>query len=136
MHFTGLKLITAEDCAIYYRFGVIKINHKGYYINHVDVREDIDIFSKFDFESEFQTISTGGCISYAEIPNMNNNVDALLEVIDHIYNTISYAEFNTKSDYCHECSFDGEILINDDLEWECPQCGNKNQDRMNVVRRT
>ena len=121
------------------RFGIIKdVTDKGYYINsyHVDVREDIDVFSKFDFESEFQTISTGGCISYAEIPNMNNNTDALLEIIEYIYNTISYAEFNTKSDYCHVCGYDGEIIINDNLEWECPQCNNKNQDKMNVVRRT
>lgn len=121
------------------KFGVIKdVTDKGYYINsyHVDVREEIDIFSKFEFESKFQEISTGGCISYAEIPNMNNNIEALLEIITYIYNTISYAEFNTKTDFCHICSFEGEILINDDLEWECPQCGNKNQDRMNVVRRT
>ena len=121
------------------KFGVIKdVTDKGYYINsyHVDVREDIDVFSKFKFESEFQVISTGGCISYAEIPNMNNNIDALMEIIQYIYETISYAEFNTKLDYCHICSFEGEIIINDNLEWECPQCGNKNQDKMNVVRRT
>lgn len=121
------------------RFGSIKdITDKEYYTNsyHVDVREEIDAFSKLKFESEFQPISTGGCISYVEIPNMSKNIEALEQMITFIYENIQYAEFNTKSDYCHECGFDGEIKINDDLEWECPQCGNKDESKMNVTRRT
>ena len=121
------------------RFGNIEdVTDKGYYTNsyHVDVREDIDAFSKFRFESQFQKISSGGAISYVEIPNMRNNLDALAEVVRFIYDNIQYAEFNTKSDYCHECEYDGEILINDDNEWECPQCGNKDHSKMNVTRRT
>ena len=121
------------------RFGVIKdITDKGYYTNsyHVDVREKIDAFSKFTFESQFQPISSGGAISYVEIPNMRNNIPALKEVVKFIYDNIQYAEFNTKSDYCQVCGFDGEIIINDDLEWECPQCHNKDHDKMNVTRRT
>lgn len=120
-------------------FGVIEdITDKGFYINsyHVDTREEIDAFSKLTFEAKFQEISTGGSISYIEIPNMNHNTEAILEVMKYMYDNILYAEFNTKSDYCHECGFDGEIIINDDLEWECPQCHNKNKDKMNVVRRT
>lgn len=121
------------------RFGSIPdITDKGYYTNsyHVDVREHIDAFSKFRFESQFQKISSGGAISYVEIPNMRNNLDALAEVVRFIYDNIQYAEFNTKSDYCHECGFDGEIIINDNNEWECPQCGNKDHAKMNVTRRT
>jgi ribonucleoside-triphosphate reductase len=121
------------------RFGEIPdVTDKGYYTNsyHVDVREKIDAFSKFDFESQFHSISSGGAISYAEIPNMKNNLLALEEIVKYIYNNIQYAEFNTKSDYCHICSHDGEIIINDNLEWECPQCGNKDQSKMNVTRRT
>lgn len=121
------------------RFGTIPdVTDKGYYTNsyHVDVREDIDAFSKFDFESQFQRISSGGAISYVEIPNMRHNLDAMEDVVRFIYDNIQYAEFNTKSDYCHVCGFDGEIIINDDLEWECPNCGNKNQTLMNVTRRT
>ena len=121
------------------RFGTIKdITDKGYYTNsyHVDVREKIDAFDKLSFESEFQKISTGGCISYIEIPNMQHNLDALETAVKFIYDNIQYAEFNTKSDYCHECGFDGEIIINDDNEWECPQCGNKDHNKMNVTRRT
>ena len=121
------------------RFGTIPdVTDKGYYTNsyHVDVREEIDAFSKFRFESEFQKISSGGAISYVEVPNMKNNLDALEDVVRFIYDNIQYAEFNTKSDYCQECGFDGEILINDDNEWECPNCGNKDQSRMNVTRRT
>ena len=108
------------------KFGEIKdITDKGYYTNsyHVDVREKIDAFSKFSFESQFQKISSGGSISYVEIPNMRHNLEALEEVVKFIYDNIQYAEFNTKSDYCHVCGYDGEIKINDDLEWECPQCG-------------
>lgn len=121
------------------RFGEIKdVTDKGYYTNsyHVDVREKIDAFSKFDFESQFQSISTGGSISYAEIPNMAHNLEALEEVVKYIYDNIQYAEFNTKSDYCHVCGFDGEIIVNDNLEWECPECGNKDHSKMNVTRRT
>ena len=121
------------------KFGEIKdITDKGYYTNsyHVDVREKIDAFSKFSFESQFQKISSGGSISYVEIPNMIHNLEALEEVVKFIYDNIQYAEFNTKSDYCHVCGYDGEIKINDDLEWECPQCGNKDHSKMNVTRRT
>lgn len=121
------------------RFGTIEdVTDKGYYTNsyHVDVRENIDAFSKFSFESQFQTISSGGAISYVEIPNMRHNLEAMEDVVRFIYDNIQYAEFNTKSDYCHVCGFDGEIKINDDLEWECPVCGNKDQKKMNVTRRT
>ena len=121
------------------RFGTIPdVTDKGYYTNsyHVDVREQIDAFAKFQFESQFQKISSGGCISYVEIPNMRNNLTALQDLVRFIYDNIQYAEFNTKSDYCQVCGYDGEILINDDLEWECPACGNKDQNRMNVTRRT
>ena len=121
------------------RYGTVEnVTDKGYYTNsyHVDVREDIDAFSKFQFESQFQAISSGGCISYVEVPNMNHNLTALEDVIHFIYDNIQYAEFNTKSDYCQECGYEGEILINDKLEWECPICGNHDQRKMNVVRRT
>ncbi len=121
------------------RFGTIKdITDKGYYTNsyHVDVREKIDAFKKFEFESQFQPISSGGAISYVEIPNMRHNLEAMEEVVKFIYENIQYAEFNTKSDYCHVCGFDGEIIINDDNEWECPNCGNKDRNKMNVTRRT
>ena len=121
------------------RFGSIPdVTDKGYYTNsyHVDVREEIDAFSKFDFESEFQKISSGGAISYVEIPNMRHNLEALKDVVRYIYDHIQYAEFNTKSDYCQVCGYDGEIIINDDFEWECPQCGNKDHNKMNVTRRT
>ena len=121
------------------KFGDIKdVTDKGYYTNsyHVDVRENIDAFSKFTFESRFQQISSGGAISYVEIPNMRHNLTALEDVVKYIYDNIQYAEFNTKSDYCHVCGFDGEIIINDDNEWECPVCHNKDQRKMNVTRRT
>lgn len=121
------------------RFGSIEdVTDKGYYTNsyHVDVREKIDAFSKFSFESQFQPISSGGAISYVEVPNMKNNLDALREVVKFIYDNIQYAEFNTKSDYCQECGFDGEIILNGELEWECPQCHNKDRNKMNVTRRT
>jgi ribonucleoside-triphosphate reductase len=121
------------------RFGTIPdVTDKGYYTNsyHVDVREHIDAFSKFQFESQFQRISSGGAISYIEIPNMRHNLEAMEDIVRFIYDNIQYAEFNTKSDYCHVCGFDGEITINDDLEWECPVCHNKDQSKMNVTRRT
>ncbi len=121
------------------KFGNIpNVTDKGYYTNsyHVDVRETIDAFSKFNFESQFQKISSGGAISYVEIPNMKNNLEALEEIVRYIYDNIQYAEFNTKSDYCHICDYDGEIIVNKDNEWECPQCGNKDHAKMNVTRRT
>ena len=121
------------------RFGDIEdITDKGYYTNsyHVDVREKINAFDKLRFESQFQPISSGGAISYVEIPNMRNNIPALESLVKFIYDNIQYAEFNTKSDYCHNCGYDGEIRINEQNEWECPQCGNKDHSKMNVARRT
>jgi ribonucleoside-triphosphate reductase len=121
------------------QFGEIEnVTDKGWYTNsfHVDVREEIDAFSKLAYEAPFQIVSSGGCISYIEIPNLNHNVEAIESVIKFIYDNIQYAEFNTKSDYCMECGFDGEIIVNDDYEWECPNCHNKDQSKMNVVRRT
>ncbi|MCX4302632.1 MAG: anaerobic ribonucleoside-triphosphate reductase [Clostridia bacterium] len=121
------------------RFGDIPdITDKGYYTNsyHVDVREKINAFDKLKFESKYQPISSGGAISYVEIPNMRNNLPALEALVKFIYDNIQYAEFNTKSDYCHICGYDGEININENYEWECPQCGNKDHSKMNVTRRT
>ena len=121
------------------RFGTIKdVTDKGFYTNsyHVDVREKIDAFSKLKFESQFQKISNGGCISYVEIPNMSHNLEAMRELVKYIYENLQYAEFNTKSDYCQVCGYTGEIKINDNLEWECPECGNKDKNKMNVTRRT
>ncbi len=121
------------------RFGIIKdVTDKGYYTNsyHVDVRENIDAFEKLKFESQFQPISSGGCISYVEIPNLTGNIEAIRELVKFIYENIQYAEFNTKSDYCQVCGYDGEIIINDNNEWECPQCHNKDHSKMNVTRRT
>ena len=123
----------------YEKFGSIKnVTDKGYYTNsyHVDVREKINAFDKFDIESEFQNISLGGAISYVEIPNMQNNLPALETLVKYIYDNIQYGEFNTKSDYCQDCGFDGEIMINDNMEWECPQCHNKDHSKLNVTRRT
>lgn len=121
------------------RFGVIEdVTDKGYYTNsyHVDVREPIDAFGKFEFESQFQKISSGGSISYVEVPNMTDNLEAMETVVKFIYDNIQYAEFNTKSDYCHECGYEGEIQVNEDMEWECPQCHNKDHQKMTVIRRT
>ena len=121
------------------RFGVIKgITNRDYITNsyHVPVFEEIDAFTKLKLESEFQNLSPGGAISYIETPNLQNNLEAVIEVIKFIYDNIMYAELNTKSDYCQKCGFDGEILLNDDLEWYCPQCGNKDHDTLNVARRT
>lgn len=124
------------------RFGIIKgVTDKAYITNsyHVHVTEEIDAFDKLMFESKFQALSTGGAISYVEVPNMQQNLDAVLNIIQFIYDNIMYAELNTKSDYCQKCGFDGEIVIvNDDgkLIWECPNCGNRDQDTMNVARRT
>ncbi len=125
------------------RFGMIPgITDKSYITNsyHVHVAEEIDAFTKLRFESEFQQLSPGGAISYVEVPNMQQNIDAVLEVMKYIYENIMYAELNTKSDYCQECGFDGEIEIREDedgkLVWVCPQCGNTDQSKMNVARRT
>ncbi len=121
------------------RFGDIpNITDKGYYTNsyHVDVREPIFAFDKLKFESEFQVLSNGGAISYIEIPNLTQNLEAMEEVVKFMYENIQYAEFNTKSDYCHVCCFDGEIIINDQGQWECPQCHNRDHGKMNVTRRT
>ena len=121
------------------RFGIIEnVTDKGYYINsfHVDVREKISAFEKFAFEAKFQDKSTGGCISYVEIPNMGHNLEALETIVRFIYDNIQYAEFNTKSEYCTECCFDGEIKLNDEDQWECPQCHNTDRSTLSVVRRT
>ncbi|MDO5026424.1 MAG: anaerobic ribonucleoside-triphosphate reductase [Tissierellia bacterium] len=137
---TPAESLTHRFCSIdRARFGEIKdVTDKGYYTNsyHVDVREEISVFDKFDFESQFQKLSTGGMISYAEIPNMTNNLDAVETLVKYIYDHIMYAEFNTKSDYCHECGFDGEIKVNEDNQWECPNCHNKDRDKLTVIRRT
>lgn len=102
----------------------------------VDVREEIDAFSKLTYEAPFQLISSGGCISYVEMPNMAHNKEAIKEVIKFMYENIQYAEFNTKSDYCMECGYDGEMKLDMNDEWYCPNCGNRDKDKMNVVRRT
>lgn len=137
---TPAESLTHRFCSIdKKRFGDIKdVTDKGYYTNsyHVDVREKIDVFSKFSFEQEFQKKSTGGMISYVEIPNMTNNVEAILSIIDFMYENIMYGEFNTKSDYCHKCGFDGEIKINDEGQWQCPQCSNDKREHLTVIRRT
>ncbi len=125
------------------RFGIITgVTDKNYITNsyHVHVTEEINAFDKLKFESQFQALSPGGAISYVEVPNMQNNIDAVLSVMQYIYDNIMYAELNTKSDYCQECGYNGEIQIVTDkhgkLVWECPNCGNKDQDKMNVARRT
>ena len=121
------------------RFGKIKgITDRDYITNsyHVPVFEEIDAFTKLKLESEFQELSPGGAISYIETPNLTNNLDAVMEVIKFIYDNIMYAELNTKSDYCQECGYEGEILLDDDLEWYCPNCGNRDHDKLNVARRT
>ena len=121
------------------RFGKIKgITDRDYITNsyHVPVFEEIDAFTKLKLESEFQKLSPGGAISYIETPNLTNNLASVMEVIKFIYDNIMYAELNTKSDYCQECGYDGEILLDDNLEWYCPNCGNRNHDTLNVARRT
>ncbi len=128
--------------ALQRRFGVIPgITDKGYITNsyHVHVSEKIDAFTKLKFESDFQRLSPGGAISYIEVPNMQNNIPAVLDVMKYIYDNIMYAELNTKSDYCQVCGYNGEIKIVEDdgkLVWECPSCGNRDQSKMNVARRT
>ena len=124
------------------RFGIVKgITDHGYITNsyHVNVRENIDAFTKLKFQSDFQRLSPGGAISYVEVPNMQDNLEAVMRVMQFIYENIMYAELNTKSDYCQVCGYDGEIqIIEDDgkLVWECPNCGNHDQSKMNVARRT
>ena len=125
------------------RFGVIPgVTDKNYITNsyHIHVSEQIDAYAKLEFEAQFQKLSPGGAISYVEVPNMQNNIDAVLDVMKFIYDHIMYAELNTKSDYCHVCGYDGEIQIvsdeNGKLVWECPQCKNQDQSKMNVARRT
>ena len=121
------------------RFGEIEgITDRDYITNsyHVPVFEEIDAFTKLKLESEFQQLSPGGAISYIETPNLQNNIEAVLQVIQFIYDNIMYAELNTKSDYCQVCGYDGEILIDDNMEWYCPNCGNRDHDKMNVARRT
>ena len=121
------------------RFGVIKgITDRDYITNsyHVPVFEEIDAFTKLKLESEFQRLSPGGAISYIETPNLENNIDVVIEVMQFIYDNIMYAELNTKSDYCQKCGYTGEILIDDDLEWYCPNCGNRDHGLLNVARRT
>ena len=129
--------------ALQKRFGIIPgVTDKNYITNsyHVHVTENIDAFDKLSFEAQFQALSPGGAISYVEVPDLQDNLDAVLAVMKHIYDHIMYAELNTKSDYCQKCGYDGEITIKDDkdgkLIWECPNCGNRDQDTMNVARRT
>ena len=124
------------------RFGLVPgVTDKGYITNsyHVNVTEEIDAFAKLKFEAQFQALSIGGAVSYVEVPNMQDNLEAVIAVMQFIYDNIMYAELNTKSDYCQKCGYDGEILVVEDggkLVWECPHCGNRDQDTMNVARRT
>ena len=121
------------------RFGTVKgITDRGYVTNsyHVPVFEEIDAFSKLKLESEFQKLSPGGAISYVETPNLQGNLDAVIQVIKFIYDNIMYAELNTKSDYCQKCGYDGEIMLDENLEWYCPNCGNRDHNTLNVARRT
>ncbi len=137
---TPAESLTDRFCQIdRQRFGDIPdITDKGYYTNsyHVDVREPISVFEKFDFEANFQQHSKGGMISYAEIPNLTQNLEAMETLVRYIYDHICYAEFNTKSDYCHVCGFDGEIIVNDQNTWECPNCHNRDRKQLTVIRRT
>ena len=121
------------------RFGIIKgVTDKQYITNsyHVHVTEPIDAFEKLALEAKFQALSPGGAISYVEVPNMQDNIPAVLAIMEFIYDNIMYAELNTKSDYCQVCGYDGEIIVNEDNRWECPNCGNKDYGKMNVTRRT
>ena len=123
------------------RFGIIKnVTDHNYVTNsyHVNVRENIDAFTKLGFEAEFQALSPGGAISYIEVPNMQDNIEAVISVLQFIYDNIIYAELNTKSDYCQVCGYDGEIQIveeNGKLIWKCPNCGNTDDRKMNIARR-
>ena len=125
------------------RFGIVEgVTDRNYITNsyHVHVTEQINAFDKLTIEAKFQALSPGGAISYVEVPDMQNNIPAVMALLNHIYENIMYAELNTKSDYCQICGFDGEIQIIEDehgkLVWECPNCGNRDQDKMNVARRT
>lgn len=121
------------------RFGVIdNVTDRKYYTNsyHIHVSEKIDAFSKLKFESQFHEISSGGCISYIEVPNMSKNLPAVEQVINYIYHNVQYAEINSRPDVCYKCSFTGEMKINENNKWECPQCGNDDKDEMQVMRRT
>ena len=121
------------------QFGIIEnVTDKGFYTNsyHVDVREEIDAFSKLKFEAQFHSISSGGCISYVEVPDMSKNIEAVEEIIKFIYDNVQYAEINTKPDVCYKCGFRGEILWDEENDWHCPQCGNKDKTEMQVMRRT
>ena len=120
-------------------FGEIpNVTDKLYYTNsyHVNVTEEIDAFSKLKFESQFHNISLGGCISYIEVPDMSKNLNAIEQIINFIYHNVQYAEINTKPDVCFKCGYEGEILLDDNSEWYCPNCGNNNHDEMQVMRRT
>lgn len=132
--------LTSRFCRIdKQKFGEIKnVTDRMYYTNsyHVHVTEEIDAFSKLQFESQFHDISLGGCISYIEVPNMSNNLEAIEQVINYIYHNVQYGEINTKSDTCYKCGFNGEIQIGEELKWTCPQCGNQDMDNMQVMRRT
>ena len=132
--------LTSRFCRIdKQKFGEIRnVTDRMYYTNsyHVHVCEEIDAFSKLKFESQFHSISSGGCISYIEVPDMNKNVEAVEEIINFIYHNIQYAEINTKSDVCFKCGYTGEIKLDDDMQWYCPNCGNKDKDEMQVMRRT
>ena len=143
----GFSLYSTPAESLCYRFArydkehfgnIEHITDKGWYTNsyHVTPTENINAFDKLDFEAQFQPIASGGHISYVEIPNLQNNLEAIREVVKYIYNHIQYAEFNTKSDYCQVCGYDGEIKVNENNEWECPQCHNKDKSKMNVIRRT
>lgn len=144
MYGTPLESTTYKFAkALQKRFGIIKdVTDHNYITNsyHVNVREKIDAFSKLKFESEFQKLSPGGAISYVEVPDMQDNIPAVLSIMQFIYENIMYAELNTKSDYCECCGYDGEIkVVKDDsgkLVWECPNCGNRDQNKMSVARRT
>ena len=118
------------------------MSDKGYITNsyHIHVTEPINAYQKLAIESKFQTLSPGGAISYVEVPDMQNNIEAILDIMIFMYDTILYAEINSKHDYCHKCGYDGEIKIVEDehgkMVWECPNCGNRDQNKMNVARRT
>ena len=132
--------LTSRFCRIdKQKFGEIEnVTDRMYYTNsyHVHVSEEIDAFSKLKFESQFHDISLGGCISYVEVPDMSKNLQAVEQIINYIYHNIQYAEINTKPDVCFKCDYTGEIKLDDNLEWYCPNCGNKNKDEMQVMRRT
>ena len=132
--------LTSRFCRIdKQKFGEIKnVTDRMYYTNsyHVHVTEEINAFAKLKFESQFHDISLGGCISYVEVPDMSNNVEAVEQIINYIYHNIQYAEINCKPSVCYSCGYTGEIKINEDLEWYCPNCGNKDKNEMQVMRRT